>query len=114
MFGNKYRAKKVAIGDEKFDSKAEYRRFLNLSAMEDVGKISELKRQVPFILAPSVKFDGENRAKPPLKYVADFVYIDSNGNQVVEDVKGMETPEFRIKRHLMVSVHGVQIRVVKG
>jgi hypothetical protein len=33
---------------------------------------------------------------------------------VVEDVKGAVTAEYRIKRHLMASVHGIEIREIRA
>ena len=107
---NKYRAKKVEVNGEKFDSKLEYIRWCGLLVAEKAGVISELKRQVPFIIAPAVKFYDEKRALPPMKYVADFTYLE-NGELVVEDSKGVQTPDFRIKRRLMITVHGIQIRL---
>ena len=44
-----------------------------------------------------------------LAYIADFVYTE-NGEKVVEDVKGFRTPEYRIKRKLMLYSHGVRIK----
>lgn len=78
-----------------------------------------MRLQVPFDLAPAVKLDGEPRKKPALRYLADFVYRDKNGNQIVEDVKGFDKKHgkwredgvFRIKRHLMTTVHGIQIKL---
>ena len=107
---NKYGAKKIEVNGEKFDSKLEYSRWCELVVLEKAGVVLELKRQVPFILAPSVKFYDEKRALPPMKYIADFTYIE-NGVLVVEDVKGVQTPDFRMKRRLMITVHGIQIRL---
>jgi hypothetical protein len=44
-------------------------------------------------------------------YKADFVYIE-NGRMVVEDVKGCKTPEYKLKRKLMLWVKGIRIREV--
>ena len=63
-----------------------------------------------FELAQAVVLDG--RKRPPLRYVADFVYRDSAGQMVVEDVKGVRTQGYRIKRHLMLAVHGIEVREV--
>jgi len=47
-----------------------------------------------------------------LRYFADFMYSDiKTGKIVVEDVKGVITPLFRVKQHLMKSVHGIDVRV---
>jgi hypothetical protein len=74
------------------------------------GRIRELERQKVFILAPSVVVQG--RKRPPLKYIADFTYL-RDGNLVVEDVKGVVTDSYRIKRHLMMIVHDIEIQEVR-
>lgn len=76
------------------------------------GHISDLRRQVVFEMVPSVKFAGAARARPAIRYIADFVYQEQ-GVEVIEDVKGVETPEFKIKRHLMKALLGLEVRVVK-
>ena len=103
----KYGNKKVEVDGEKFDSKKEFARYQQLQMMERAGEITDLKRQVKFELAPAVIIKGKKR--PPLAYIADHVYVQ-NGQKVVEDVKGMVTKEYRIKRHLMKSVHGIDIQ----
>jgi hypothetical protein len=77
-------------------SKREARRANELAMLERAGHIKDLKEQVVFIVAPSVVIDG--RKRPPMKYIADFVYTQ-DGKQVVEDVKGFRTDVYRIKRH---------------
>lgn len=111
MKRSKYGNKKVVIDGETFDSQREYDRWSDLCGYEQAGLITELERQVTYVLAPSVKLAGEKRAKPALRYVADFRYVDENGKTVVEDAKGHETKEFRTKRHLMKSVHGIDVRL---
>lgn len=98
----KYRNKRTEISGEKFDSKAEGARFVQLRRMQEAGIISNLRRQVPFELAPAVKIPGKHRMSPPLRYFADFVY-EQDGKTIIEDVKGQEkvTEGYRIKRHLM-------------
>lgn len=109
---NKFSAKKTSVNGIKFDSKAEARRYGDLALLEKAGHIKDLKLQVPYILAPRVKFEGAPRAKPALKYVADFAYVETDtGRAIVEDCKGVLTEGFQIKRHLMLSVHGIDIRL---
>jgi hypothetical protein len=111
---SKYGSKKVVQDGITFDSKKEARRWVELEMMQAEGQISELRRQVPFVLAPAVKLDGEDRTKPALRYVADAVYME-NGQMVAEDTKSAPTrklPAYRIKRHLMATVHGIQIKEV--
>ena len=106
MAWNKYGAKKItdpATGYV-FDSKAEFIRWCELRILERAGKISDLKRQVKYELIP--KQDGERACT----YVADFVYIDADGNTVVEDTKGVRTDAYRIKKKLMLWIHGIRIK----
>jgi hypothetical protein len=107
-FGNK----KVELDGEKFDSKAEANRYLQLVTMQRTGLISGLRRQVPFELAPSVKFNGATRATPALRYIADFVY-QQDGKTVIEDCKGFKTEGYRVKRHLMKALLGLDILETK-
>ena len=108
----KYGNKKTEANGITFDSKAEANRWAYLSMLVKAGEISGLELQPVYVLAPSVKFEYATRAKPELRYRADFAYVE-NGAKVVEDVKGVETEAFRIKRHLMKSVHGIDVRVIK-
>ncbi len=107
----KYKNKVTETPDGRFDSEAEYRHWCHLKIRQRLGEITHLERQVTFELAPAVTIQG--RKRPPLRYVADMTYIEA-GNLVVADVKGAITPEYRIKRHLMASVHGVEIREIRA
>jgi hypothetical protein len=42
-------------------------------------------------------------------YVADFVYTE-NGQQIVEDVKGFKTREYKAKKKMMAAQHDIEIR----
>lgn len=107
---SKYRNTKTQIEGITFQSGREAKRYVQLRQLETAGLIQKLRIQVPFILAPSVVIKG--RKRPPLRYMADFVYDDADGNQVVEDSKGKVTEGYRIKRHLMKSLHGIDIQEV--
>lgn len=112
MTRNKYGAKPQVVDGVRFDSKREADRWWDLRMLEKGGEISQLERQVTFVLAPAVNLHGEKRKKAALRYVADFRYFDPKaGHFVVEDAKGRDTPVSRIKRHLMKSVHGIDVRL---
>lgn len=103
----KYNNTKIENRFGKFDSRHEWERFQKLWLLQRKGLISDLRRQVKFVLAPGVKFSGEKRAKPALRYFADFVYLDHLGNEVIEDAKSKatrNTKSYRQKKHLMKSV----------
>jgi hypothetical protein len=107
---NKYHSKKITRDGMTFDSVKEYRRFCDLSLLERAGKITNLQRQVPFLLIPSQRIDGKV-AERACNYIADFVY-EKDGQQVVEDTKGFKTKDYIIKRKLMLHVHGIRINEV--
>ena len=112
---HKYGAKRTKVGDLTFDSAREAKRWAELLLLQRAGKISQLERQVVYVLAPSVKLHGEARFKPALRYVADFrYYVPETGETIVEDVKSPATAKesaFRIKLHLMKSVHSINVRL---
>jgi len=96
---NKYRNKKVKVSGLTFDSKREYQRWRSLLFMEKSGLIEDLKRQVSFDLIPTLKYNGKTLRK--IIYKADFTYFE-NGKLIVEDSKGFQTPEFKIKHRLFL------------
>lgn len=107
----KYRNRVTETQDGRFDSEAEYRHWCHLKLRQRAGEITDLRRQVVFELAPSVEIGG--RKRPPLRYIADMVYVE-DGETVVADVKGAITPEYRIKRHLLKAVHGIEIKEIRA
>jgi len=107
---NKYGAKPQVVDGVRFDSKRELRRWGELQIRERAGEISKLERQVTYVLAPSVKIEGESRARPALRYKADFRYVEA-GQTIVADAKGHADEAFRIRQHLMKSVHGIDVRL---
>lgn len=98
---SKHRNIKTEIDGIVFDSKLEATRYADLKLMEKAGSISNLELQKPFEIVIN-----EQRI---CKYVADFVYNDANGDQVVEDAKGQLTPVYRLKKKLMLAVLGIEI-----
>lgn len=121
--GSKYKAKKVEVDGIKFDSKREARRYEELLILEQAGEIKDLKRQVKYILIPAQREPDSvgargGRIKGKLierecAYVADFVYTDTaTGELIVEDVKGMRTSEYIVKRKLMLWVNNIRIKEV--
>ena len=92
-----------------FDSKRELARWQELKLLERAGQIQELDRQVTFELAPSVVLDG--RKRPPMKFIADHVYKEKD-REIVEDVKGFRTQGYRLKRHLMKALLGIEVREI--
>lgn len=104
---SKYNNCKVTIGSKTFDSKKEAERYQVLKLLERAKKIEGLQLQVEFVLLPAIKFKG--RTQRPVRYIADFTYWE-NGNYIVEDVKGVRTDVYKLKRRLMKHIHNIEIR----
>ena len=99
----KYHNSKTVIDGIRFDSKKEAKRYLELKILEKAGVIKDLRRQVPYVLI------NKSRYGRAIKYVADFVYLE-NGQLVVEDVKGVRTPVYKLKKRLMAEVYGIEVK----
>lgn len=87
-----------------FDSKAEcdfYKDWI-LPAKEE-GRIVEYELQKEYLLQPS--FVHEDKKIHPIVYRSDFYFVTDKGTEVVVDVKGMPTPEARLKRKMMWYLH---------
>ena len=108
----KYNNRKITVDGITFDSQREAVRFQELRMLEKAGEIGGLRRQVPFELIPA-QYDRRTGKllERSVKYVADFVY-QTDGFTVVEDVKGVRTKEYIIKRKLLLYRHGLRIQEV--
>lgn len=102
---HKYHAKKTAVDGITFDSKKEAMRYKELKELQRVGKIDRLELQPRFELQESFKHKGKPIRK--IEYVADFKYLDiALGKWVVEDVKGMKTDVYKLKKKLFLHIYG--------
>ena len=113
----KYFNKKVHWEGMTFDSIREFERFQELRIMEKAGEISDLKIQPKFPLKIGDKDIRIRSDRYPngrrVSYYGDFAYTDSNGETVVEDVKGQDTPVSRLKRAIVESQYGVAVKIVR-
>ncbi len=108
---NKYRNKKVIIDEIEFDSISEGNRYCQLKLLQKANKIKNLELQPKFLLQESFKKNGKKYRK--IEYIADFKYIE-NEQVIVEDVKGMETKEFKIKRKLFEYKYpDLELKIIK-
>ena len=97
-----------------FDSVKEARRFGELELMKNTGKIRDLRLQVNFTLQEGFTTAAGERVRP-IVYRADFVYQEpspTGWRTIVEDVKGVRTKEYSMKRKMMLEKFGVDIREV--
>ena len=99
---SKYRAIKTTVDNITFDSKREAARYGELKLLFRTRAISNLEIQ------PEFHFRLEN--KKMFTYRADFSYYDEQQKKyVVEDVKGVRTPVYRLKKKIIEAVHGIRI-----
>ena len=61
-------------------------------------KISNLMLQPSYTLQEAFTKNGKKFR--PIIYIADFKYLDKNGNEIIVDIKGKETVEFKLKQKL--------------
>ena len=108
----KYGNVKTVIDGIKFDSKHESMRYIELKYLQRIGQIRDLQLQVPFELLPAQKDENGKVKERAVKYIADFVYFDRDGNLVVEDAKGIKTDAYKLKKKMMRYFKGIEIKEV--
>lgn len=86
-----------------FDSQAESVRWCQLILLERGKFIRDLRRQTKF----SFTIDGDVM----FSYVSDFDYWEGCTYKI-EDVKGVKTPVYRLKKKLIERQHGIKITEV--
>lgn len=94
----KYGNVPTEVDGERLDSKREAKRYKELLLLYKAGEISKPARQVRFPLPGGVV------------YVADFVFVDKQRGLVVEDAKGMRTPQYRDKAKQMRACWGIEVQ----
>lgn len=98
---NKYHNNKIIYDGIKFDSKKEALRYKELKLMERAKEITGLALQPRYELIPKY-IDNKGNHIRALTYVADFTYYDNRTKkQIIEDVKGMQTDVYKIKKKLL-------------
>ena len=102
---SKYHNKRVTVDGISFQSVKEASRYQELRMLERAGEITLLARQVKIELVP------KSNLFRAVYYVADFVYVDKRtGKTVYEDVKGVRTDVYKLKKKLLYWRHGIEIK----
>lgn len=97
MIKHKFRAIPTELDGIKFASKKEARRYQELLLLIKAGEILFTLRQVPFHLPGNVK------------YLCDFVIFWANGEVTFEDVKGLKTPMYILKKKQVEALYPIKI-----
>ncbi len=123
---SKYKNKVCIYEGIKFDSEYERDYWIHLKREEADGKITNLRRQVPYELIPAVWEERVVHLKTKDKvvrrqlqratnYYADFVYEDAEGREVVVDTKSAYTrklADYCLKKKMMLAFKGIAITEV--
>lgn len=99
---SKYGARKTTVDGIVFHSAREANRYGELLLLQKAGKIFDLALQPKFVFV----VNGERIGT----YTADFCYVDTvSGRGVVEDVKGVKTQQYRLRKKLLKALHGIDV-----
>ncbi|SRR5258708_2120446 len=99
---NKYRNKSTTIDNLKFASLKEARRYEELKLLLHAKKIDHLKLQPPYPIVVAGKYIAT--------YYADFQYTNlETGKETIEDVKGVKTQVYRLKKKLVETIYAISI-----
>lgn len=101
-----------------FRSGLELRRYKFLKRRQEAGEISGLEPhpRFPFVIDGEplrIKSKGYPRGRAA-SYTADFRYVETEtGATVIEDTKGQDDSESRLRRALAERLHNIEVRIVK-
>lgn len=112
----KYRAKKTEFKGIMYDSKKEASRAKTLDYFQEIKLISGLQRQVKFNWIETHQIGKDFKEEPisfKRSYIADFVYFDhENKIEIVEDVKGFITAEYKKKKKIVEKLFNIKINEI--
>lgn len=97
---SKYGNRHVEAYGHTFDSAAELRRFEQLRLLQLSGAIGDVRVHPRYVIIEALQVEGIT--EPAIQYEADFEYCQ-DGKTVVEDVKGVWTEAFKLKRRLFLA-----------
>lgn len=104
---SKYGNKRTMVDNIAFDSKAEAERYKQLKMLEQAGEIIGLEVHQRWPLhVPAVE---PSEITVLAVYEADFSYHTRDFSLVVEDVKGVRTAMYRLKRKWLKAEYGIDI-----
>lgn len=86
---SKYRSKPTMLDGKKYASKREAQRAAELKVLWQGHAIAGFAEQVEFLLPGGIR------------YRADFIVLNNDGTYTIEDTKGFQTKEYRMKKKLM-------------
>lgn len=97
---HKFNAKPTTYDGIRFASKKEAKRYLELKELQRCGEILFFLRQTPFHLPGNTK------------YINDFTIFWVDGHVDFEDVKGMLTPQYKMKKKQVEAIYPIEIKEI--
>jgi dsDNA-binding SOS-regulon protein len=97
MIRHKFKAIPTELDGIKFASKKEAKRYRELEMLKKADALLFFLRQVPFHLSGNVK------------YVCDFLCFWKDGTVTIEDVKGIKTPIYVLKKKQVEATYPIKI-----
>lgn len=106
MRKSKFKNIRTVIDGISFPSKAEGNYYCLLRLREKAGEVSNVEIQKPYALTVNGFL--------VCTYKADFAFDDLHEKRHrVIDVKGFQTPEFKLKKKLMWACHRIEVELAK-
>lgn len=101
---NKYSNQKTTYNGIVYDSKRESKRAGELDILKRIGEVKSW--------LPQSEFRIEHRGVKICSYFADFKVVYADGHVEFEDVKGVKTAVYKLKKKLVKAFHGVDIKEI--
>lgn len=102
---SKYGAKKTQVDNINFHSQAEAKRYRELMLLKRAGEVTDVQLQPSYVLMPGFKHKATGKRVQAITYKADFLVTYADGHQEIEDVKGVRTPVYLLKKKLFMNLH---------
>jgi hypothetical protein len=90
---HKFNAKRTEYNGRKYASKAEARFAAKLHERQKAGEVIGWAEQVPWYLPGGIR------------YVLDFLVFESDGSVRAVEIKGFQTPTWKLKAKLMAEAY---------
>ena len=113
---SKYRAIRTEIDGVTFASKAEAARYELLKLRQMAGEIQDLTLQpaYPIHVVKLYRNGWPIEIATVAKWIGDFEYVVvASGEIVTEDVKGVKTSTYQLKKKLVEAIHGITITEIQ-
>ncbi|MGC8900127.1 MAG: DUF1064 domain-containing protein [bacterium] len=108
---NKYHNKPVEVDGIRFASQKEANRYKELMLLKRAGEIKWIIPHPEYAVFAGVP-DKPETHKRVFTYIADFKYMDKQGKIHVEDVKGVRTQVYKLKKRIIEALYHIKIEEV--